>query len=373
MVKADFIKDLIMNKYWKCTSSKDEVLAETVFFHKNGQLIGFKSPDERYWDIVDNRLAIFDNHKKISSRYPKIHIEENNQIIFEGYKTEENTVKLWLVSYPEDYKPKAFSAARDSMPDQDIGDHSYGKIKIIDARGDDLQMGKFCSIAENVSLISGNHAYNYVTTYPFKSVKMWHNQWLPLDDIEDHIWNDKTIIGNDVWIGQGVVIKGGITIGDGAIIAANAVVTKSVPPYAIVGGNPAKIIKYRFSEAQIKALLKIKWWEWADETINDQLYKMMSPDIDAFIEEFLPLVPQPSEEQPKDVTKVGGVSTENAPLSIQSSEEPINVEAKVDENSTKIVLSLSPSPEEQQDDAGAKGNEESQIALPPPKNTLPDV
>lgn len=96
--------------------------------------------------------------------------------------------------------------------------------------------------------------------------------------------NDKkfgVIIGNDVWIGHGATIMGGVTIRDGAIVAANATVTRDVPPYAIVGGLPAKVLSYRFSEAQINALLKIKWWDWPAEKIHDHASEFL--DIDSFI------------------------------------------------------------------------------------------
>lgn len=91
---------------------------------------------------------------------------------------------------------------------------------------------------------------------------------------EDKIFDDstpKTILANDIWIGANAIIPGGIRIGTGAIVAAGAVVVKDVPPYAIVGGNPAKIIRYRFSEEQIKALLESEWWDWPIEKIRQHI------------------------------------------------------------------------------------------------------
>jgi hypothetical protein len=96
--------------------------------------------------------------------------------------------------------------------------------------------------------------------------------------------NGSVKIGNDVWIGHGSTIMSGVTIGDGVIIAANSHVVKSVEPYSIVGGNPAKHIKYRFSPEQIKNLLEIKWWDWSDFRINKYMNLMLSNDIDKFIE-----------------------------------------------------------------------------------------
>lgn len=91
----------------------------------------------------------------------------------------------------------------------------------------------------------------------------------------------EVIIGNDVWIGQSVLIKPGVVIGDGAIIGAGAVVTKNVAPYAIVVGVPAQIIKYRFSDEQIKKLLNIKWWDKDKEWIEEKAY--LFSDVDAFL------------------------------------------------------------------------------------------
>lgn len=91
-------------------------------------------------------------------------------------------------------------------------------------------------------------------------------------------------IGNDVWIGSNVLIKGGVTIGDGAVVGMGSIVTKDVPPYAVVAGNPAKIIKYRCNDEQIKALLRIKWWDWPIELIKER--KNDFANIDDFIKKY---------------------------------------------------------------------------------------
>lgn len=96
-------------------------------------------------------------------------------------------------------------------------------------------------------------------------------------------------IGNDVWTGMDVTFLPGVTIGDGAVIAAGSVVTKDVPPYAIVGGNPAKALKYRFTKKQIKKLLKIKWWDWPLWKVYDNIDLIDSENVDEFIEKFYPV------------------------------------------------------------------------------------
>lgn len=124
-----------------------------------------------------------------------------------------------------------------------------------------VKVGKFCSISSNVTFISWTHNANWITAFPFNSVKQ-SKDWPECKNINHPLFFGETIIGNDVWIGYGATIRGGIKIGDGAIIANNAVVTKDIEPYKIVGGVPAKVIKDRFSKEIVELLLKIKWWDW---------------------------------------------------------------------------------------------------------------
>jgi virginiamycin A acetyltransferase len=131
--------------------------------------------------------------------------------------------------------------------------------------GDKLIIGKFCQIATGVRFImnGGNHAIHGFSTFPFAAFgDEWSNVSLNAESKGD------TIIGNDVWIGNSATIMPGIKIGDGAIIATNAVVTKDVKPFCIVGGNPAQLIRKRFPEKIIQDLLKIKWWDWSIEEIT---------------------------------------------------------------------------------------------------------
>lgn len=147
--------------------------------------------------------------------------------------------------------------------------------------GDKLIIGKFCALATGVKFImnGANHKISGFSTYPFQ---IFGNGWEKVTpELEEFPNKGNTVIGNDVWIGYEALIMPGIQIGDGAIIASKSVVTKDVLPYTIVGGNPAKEIKKRFSNDIIDYLLKISWWNWDIEKITRNLEKIVGGDIDA--------------------------------------------------------------------------------------------
>lgn len=146
---------------------------------------------------------------------------------------------------------------------------------------DRLFIGKFCSIACGAKFIfnSANHTMSSLSTYPFP---LFFEEWqLDRADVTSS-WDNKgdIVIGNDVWIGYEAIIMSGVKIGDGAIIGTRAVVTKDVPPYAIVGGIPAKEIRKRFSDETIDQLLKIAWWDWSEERIEKNLHAIKTGSID---------------------------------------------------------------------------------------------
>ncbi|MEM1357947.1 MAG: CatB-related O-acetyltransferase [Bacteroidota bacterium] len=170
-------------------------------------------------------------------------------------------------------------------PNISVGDYTYyddfeavenfeKNVKyLFDFTGDKLIIGKFCMIASDVTFImnGANHLSEAITSYPFA---IFGKDWANAMEGKQYPMKGNTTIGNDVWIGYGATIMPGVTVGDGAIIATKAVVTKNVPAYSIVGGNPAREIRKRFSPEIIEQLLVLKWWDWPLEKITANVHHL---------------------------------------------------------------------------------------------------
>jgi len=152
---------------------------------------------------------------------------------------------------------------------------------LFDFSGDRLTLGKFCMLASGVEFImnGANHLSQAVSAYPFA---IFGGDWSNSMEGKSYPTKGDTVIGNDVWIGYRACILPGVTIGDGAIIGSFSVVTKDVPPYTIVGGNPAKPIRKRFDDETIASLLKLAWWNWPIERITKYAH-YLTGDINLFL------------------------------------------------------------------------------------------
>jgi len=158
------------------------------------------------------------------------------------------------------FKTRYFSTGNSKIT---VGRFSYGieNVSVMQwGEGACLTIGSFCSISTNVKVfLGGNHRIDWITTFPFGNVFI---DELGGKDILGHpATNGDVVIGNDVWLAHGVTIMSGVSIGDGAVVAANAHVVNNVPPYCIVGGNPAKEIRYRFNLEIRQLLLELSWWD----------------------------------------------------------------------------------------------------------------
>ena len=182
-------------------------------------------------------------------------------------------------------KQKSKQTLQQRYPQHIVGRHSYGQ-PVIHAWGEGatLEIGAFCSFASGVQIfLGGEHRVDWVSTFPFNVL------WPTGKGIQGHPKTKGNVkIGHDVWIGTEAIVMSGVTIGDGAVIAARAIVTKDVPPYAIVAGNPARIVRNRFDDEIITRLLAIQWWHWDDATIAKKLPEMLDTQVAKFANEHCP-------------------------------------------------------------------------------------
>ena len=162
-----------------------------------------------------------------------------------------------------------------------VGKHTYGipEVWTYHLGTEKLHVGAYSSLGSTF-LLGGKHAVDAITTYPHRI--NWRMPGAGEDGFPTPTGD--THVGSDCWVCPGALVMSGVTIGDGAIVGGGSVVTKDVPPYAIVGGNPAKVIRYRFTEEQIAALLEIRWWDWPDEDVRDAVPLLAGKDIQEFLD-----------------------------------------------------------------------------------------
>lgn len=192
------------------------------------------------------------------------------------YNLKGGSIYLPSLSLKTKLGKKVLIRAGNEVGELEIGDYSYisGPRSYIEA----AKIGKYCSIARQTIIGVSDHDHGWLTTSPIANCKSYG--FVDADKIQ--LQKPAPIIGNDVWVGANAIIFRGVTIGDGAVVAAGSVVTKDVPPYAIVGGVPAKVIKMRFTDEIITELMDMKWWDWPESRVREMSQYM--DDIHKFIE-----------------------------------------------------------------------------------------
>lgn len=152
-----------------------------------------------------------------------------------------------------------------------VGHHTYSGTLVLSAKKREVRIGSYCGLGDNVAIYAGlsYHHPEWISSFPFGNTPGFDDSKWRMAVEEEDTWLSPLIIGNDVWMGQNVIVLRSVNrIGDGAVLGAGSVVTKDVPDYAIVGGVPANLIRYRFKPKVIHDLLALKWWDWPDARIH---------------------------------------------------------------------------------------------------------
>lgn len=174
-----------------------------------------------------------------------------------------------------------------------IGAYSYGRPKVrFPESGRSLTIGRYCSIADKVEiLLGGDHRLDWASTYPFAALRGHFPDADPPEDY--HSSRGDVVIGHDVWLGSGCMILSGVTVGHGAVVAAHAIVTRDVPPYAVVAGNPARVVRTRFAPEVVEALVAEAWWDRSPAEVSDLIPLLQSDRI----EDLLTALRRPAESR----------------------------------------------------------------------------
>jgi len=185
------------------------------------------------------------------------------------------------------FTDKALQAYRDKGLAVTVGRHSYGTPQIAwspNDKGRRLSIGSYCSIAGGVCIyvgIQGRHAMDFLSTYPMEMIYPANGQARHVSKY--HAGNLDVVIGSDVWIGRETLILAGVNIGDGAVVGARAIVTKDVPPYTIVAGAPAKVIRHRFPPDIIRRLLCLQWWSLPETLLQEHIHLFATSDVETAV------------------------------------------------------------------------------------------
>jgi acetyltransferase-like isoleucine patch superfamily enzyme len=281
----------IVDHIWAYGRADHSKAPSPLILRAGGAIELYKNPNEASWDIKNGSLTFYNKNGTPSTRFDDVRINDG-QLSLKGAYLLHPELSITHTLTPWSYEKNFPRSTKILLADEiknfgwRVGDNTYGRPGVIhtgmsgegSAR---LSIGKYTQFGANVLIVLTNHKTDTVSSYPFKL----HKPYWPTapNNGTDFATRGNVQIGNDVWIGANVTILSGVVIGHGAVIAANACVTKNVEPYSIVGGNPARFIRHRFSNEQIKKLLQIEWWNWPEHRVSQFLPLITSTDIDQFI------------------------------------------------------------------------------------------
>lgn len=289
----------IVNKRIEAEYNKNGVLPKIIIFPFGAEGRALKTFLKEAYDmepayIIDSFYSKYNPNIKPLSFLKEINCEEYLIIIATTHPINAYKLEKLVLEYVNADNVLDLTEAQGEKRNN-VGRYSYGPL--CDGRLQIESVGNFSSIATG-AIVVGNHNIDCISTHPTMYFsekdfygysyeeavkKSWYIEGITPKD-KSHK-NKKTKIGHDVWIGYGVTITNGANIGNGAIVGAGAVVTKDVPDYAIVGGVPAKVIRYRYNKDQIAALNRIQWWNWSDDEIRER-YDDFFINIDEFIAKY---------------------------------------------------------------------------------------
>jgi acetyltransferase-like isoleucine patch superfamily enzyme len=252
----------------------------------DGRIGDHEHPNETTWRVEAGILELLNKQDIVTTRFNDVVVTDGRYVLSGQHMADKNIMLCLNESIPS--RPRRRPGTKAALKDKisqlgwEIGEHSYGVPVCLEDSLAKLKIGKYTSIAAGVKIILGDHRTDMASSYPFSSLR---DYWPSVPaGVPDHVTKGDVIIGNDVWIGEDVLITSGVTIGDGAVIGARSVVTKSIPPYAVAVGSPARVIRFRFTPSVVQTLLETAWWDLPDEVVDSYLPLLMSSDIKPFLE-----------------------------------------------------------------------------------------
>ncbi|MCB8884072.1 CatB-related O-acetyltransferase [Acidisoma cellulosilytica] len=275
--------DQVQNRLWLLRDLSHAQIGQRIKLLAGGAVECAIQENIKSWDIQNNRLQLLHATGQLAFEFV-LGKGNNGKLEGQGYRLcgSDSPFSLTELKSTLRYsKTKEVFAQQIAHYGWSIGEHTYGNPEVIEENLANFTVGKYCSIANGVKIVLGDHRSDTMTTYPFKVLAEYWEHVPP--DADDHISKGDVVIGNDVWIASDVFIGSGITIGNGAIIGAKAIVTSNVPPYAVVVGNPGRVIRYRFEKNVISELQLLAWWELQDEIVDLLIPLLLNHNIDAFL------------------------------------------------------------------------------------------